>query len=148
MGYPDPAFAEGEHFVETTIVHSGSQSAPLFYNNSTASYSEVTVNPADLTVGTDWTKGDVEVLTIWFYGAAANTATEQLYVKVNNAKQVISNISLTEEAWQSASIDLTALGTNLSNVTTLGIGLERTTSPGGSGMIFIDDIRLYLPSLQ
>jgi hypothetical protein len=38
MGYPDPAFAEGEHFVETTIVHSGSQSAPLFYNNSTASY--------------------------------------------------------------------------------------------------------------
>lgn len=144
MGYPDPFFPDDEHFVEITLVHGGKQSAPLFYNNSTASCSEVTVNPAELTVGTDWTRGGVEVLTIWFYGATGNATTEQLYVKVNNAKQVISDINLTEEAWQNASIDLTALGTNPSNVTSFTIGLERTGSPGGSGVLFIDDIRLYL----
>jgi len=41
-GYPEPDFLAGEHYVETTIVHGGSQSMPLFYENN-FKYSEVTM---------------------------------------------------------------------------------------------------------
>ncbi len=41
-GYPDPDFLGGEHYVETSIVNSGEQSMPLFYDNTgTAMNSEV-----------------------------------------------------------------------------------------------------------
>jgi hypothetical protein len=46
-------------------------------------------------------------------------------------------------AWQEVTIDLAAFNTNLSNVTTFVIGIERTGATGSSGMVFIDDIRLY-----
>ncbi|MCH7558856.1 MAG: discoidin domain-containing protein, partial [Planctomycetes bacterium] len=34
VGYPDPAWSQGEHYVETTIVHGGSQAMPFFYSNT------------------------------------------------------------------------------------------------------------------
>ncbi len=147
MGYPEPSFPDGEHFVEITIVHGGSQSAPLFYDNSTASYSEVTVNTSDLSVGKDWTKGGIQELRLWFYGDPNNPATEQMYVKVNSAK-VIYDGDLRQPDWQEFHVDLASLGIDLSNVTTFTIGLERTGTTGGTGVLFIDDIRLYLPSVS
>jgi hypothetical protein len=145
MGYPNPSFADGEHFVETQIVHSGNQSAPLFYDNSVAGYSEVTVNTFDLTIGQDWTKGDVQVLTLWFYGDPNNAATEQLYVKLNGAKVLYNGdaADLATAEWTQWDIDLSAFGINLTNVTEMSIGLERIGASQGSGVLFIDDIRLY-----
>lgn len=145
MGYPDPQFAEGEHFVDTEIVHGGNQSAPLLFNNTTAQVSEVTVNPAELSIGNDWTVGTPEKISLWVYGDPNNPTTEQMFVRVNNSK-VVCDVDLTAEAWQEVSIDLADFNTGLGNVTTLGIGLERTATSGGSGMIFIDDVYLYLPS--
>jgi len=40
-------------------------------------------------------------------------------------------------------IDLSASGIDLSNVTQLTVGLERTGPSGGTGIVFIDDILLY-----
>jgi len=131
-------------YMEETIVHGGSKSLPLAYNNSVASISEVIVNTSDLPIGSDWTKGSPEQLTLWFYGDPANAATDQMYVKVNSAKKIFDG-SLAQSSWQEFPIDLASLGIDLSNVTTLTIGLERTGVTGGSGMIFIDDIRLYAP---
>jgi len=55
-------------FAETTIVHGGSQSMPFYYDNSTASYSEATVDVANLAIGQDWTTNGAELLTLWFRG--------------------------------------------------------------------------------
>jgi hypothetical protein len=39
VGYSDPDWAAGEHFIETFIAHSGEQSMPFFYDND-KKYSE------------------------------------------------------------------------------------------------------------
>jgi len=65
-GYPAPIFINGEHYVETTIVNGGSQSMPIFYDNS-AGISEVT-----RTFNEDWTRDDVITLTLFYYGDANN----------------------------------------------------------------------------
>jgi len=145
IGYPDPIFADGEHFVETDIVHGGDQSAPLLFDNSTVSVSEVSVSASDLSIGNDWTVGTPNTLSLWVYGDPNNPATEQMYVKINGVKVVISDVDLTLTAWQEVTIDLADFNTNLSNVTSFAIGIERTGAAGDSGMIFVDDIRLYRP---
>ncbi|MBN2180850.1 MAG: LamG domain-containing protein [Sedimentisphaerales bacterium] len=150
IGYPTPSFADGEHFVEVDIVREGStQSAPLFYDNSTASYSEVTVNTSDLTVGSDWTKSGVQELRLWFYGDPNNAATEQLYVKLNGSEIPYDGdtANLAAGEWIPWSIDLTAANANPANVTTFTIGLKRIGSSRGTGVLFIDDIRLYMPAV-
>jgi hypothetical protein len=145
MGYPDPVFVNDEHFVETVIVRTGAQSAPLLYDNSTASYSEVTVSTNDLAIGPDWSMGGVQTLVLWFFGDPNNAITEQLYVKINGTKVLYdgdpANIAI--RRWTQWNVDLTSLGVNLSNVTTFSIGFERTGATGGSGIVFIDDIQLY-----
>jgi hypothetical protein len=143
IGYPDPDFANGEHFVETDIVHGGNQSGPLLYNNTIASYSEVSLGTDQMTIGQDWTQKDIDTLSIWFYGDPNNAGTEQLYVKLNNSKLLIGGIDLTQAAWQNAEISLADFGINLANVTQLVIGLERTGATGSEGILFMDDIRLY-----
>ena len=37
----------------------------LFFDNGTASISEVTVNPADLSIGNDWSVGAPEAISLW-----------------------------------------------------------------------------------
>jgi hypothetical protein len=133
--------------METGIVHGGDQSAPVTYDNSVATSSEVTVNTNNLAIGRNWSTGSPEMLSLWFYGDPNNAATEQMYVKLNNSKVIYDGdpTDLTQQSWQQWSIDLAALGINLSNVTTLTIGFERTGATGGSGTVFIDDIQLYTP---
>jgi hypothetical protein len=145
MGYPSPEFANDEHFVETGIVHGDEQSAPLFYDNRTASYSEVTVSTDDLLIGPDWSKGGARTLVLWFFGDPDNSITEQLYVKINGTKVLYDGdqANIAVRRWTQWNIDLTSLGVNLGNVTTFSIGFERTGATGGSGVVFIDDIRLY-----
>ena len=100
IGYPAPDFANDEHFVEANIVHGGDQSGPFLYNNTTASYSEVTLPTSATALGSNWTQRDLNTLSIWFYGDPNNAGTEQLYVKLNDSKLLISGIDLTQAAWQ------------------------------------------------
>jgi hypothetical protein len=131
--------------LETTIVRGGC-SAPLMYNNITAGISKVTANANDLQCGSDWTIGSPEQLVLWIHGDPNNPATEQIYVEVDGVKRIFSG-DITAEEWQQFPIDLASLGTNLSNVGTVTIGLEKIGATGGSGMVFIDDIRLYRPAV-
>jgi len=60
---------QGEHIVETTIIHGGEQSMPYYYNNvGTATYSEaeLPLRPAQ-----DWTREGVTELSLWFRGYPA-----------------------------------------------------------------------------
>jgi len=142
VGYDTPPFAE------QTIVHSGSQSMPLFYDNSVG-YSEATLT---LTYPRDWTEKGVSTLTIWFRGDSANTA-ETLYVALNGSAVVNHDNPNAAQitTWTQWNIDLQAFadqGVNLANVNTIAIGLgdKKNPQPGGSGTMYFDDIRLYAPS--
>jgi hypothetical protein len=55
-------------FTEETIVHGGSQSMPLFYDNNKQGYSNYSETELTLTDVRDWTEGDVANLTLWFRG--------------------------------------------------------------------------------
>ncbi|MHC4540930.1 MAG: hypothetical protein ACYS74_14295, partial [Planctomycetota bacterium] len=122
-GYENPANGSqvgnlSPPFAETTIVHGGNQSMPLFYSNTGgAAFSEGTRTFA---VPQNWTKHGVKALVLYFYGTAGNTG--QMYVKVNGTKIPYDgnpgNLALT--AWP--------------------VGIDGN---GASGTLYFDDIGLY-----
>jgi hypothetical protein len=122
--------------IETDNVHGGGQSVPLFYDNTSASFSEVVANTSDLPIGRNWSKGSPQKLVLWIRGDLANAATDQLYAKVGNTK-VMFDGGLSIPLWKQWNVELT--GMNLNNVATFSIGIEGS----GSGMIFLDDFMLY-----
>jgi hypothetical protein len=134
-------------YAEQTIVHSGIQSMPYFYDNSVG-YSEATLT---LTYPRDWTEKGVNKLTIWFRGNSANAA-ETLYAALNGSAIVTNDNPDAAQitTWTEWSIDLQAFadqGVNLANVNTIALGLGNKNNPqaGGSGTMYFDDIRLYPP---
>jgi len=139
VGYDNPPFAE------QIIVHSGSQSMPLYYDNSVG-YSEATLT---LTYPRDWTENGVSTLSIWFRGNSDNAA-ETLYVALNGSAVVNHDNPDAAQVttWAQWTIDLQAFadeGVNLVNVNTIALGLGNRNNPqaGGSGTMYFDDIRLY-----
>ena len=141
-------------YAEQTIVHSGSQSMPLAYDNSGAGgkarYSETFREWAS---AQDWTINSVKALTLYFYGVPANTA-EQLYVALEDNAGHIKVVNYTDleavqiATWQEWNIplsDFSAAGVNLAAIKKVYIGLGNRTSPtaGGTGKIYIDDIGVY-----
>ncbi len=139
-------------YTEETIVHGGRQAMPLFYNNDqqfSAKYSEVGMT---LAYPRDWTENGVGILTIWFRGEPDNDA-EPLYVALNGGAVVTHDnpdAALVEE-WIQWNIDLQDFvdkGIDLTNVDTIAIGLGtrgNTTTPGGLGKMYFDDIGLHQP---
>jgi hypothetical protein len=137
-GNADPPFAE------TTIVHGGKQAMPFFYDNTgTASYSEA---ERTFAIPQNWTEAGVQTLVLHFLGDP-NNVVEQMYVKVNGSKVVYDGDSadITEAWWHQWNIDLASFGVDLRNVMTIAIGFgdETSTTPGGSGKVLFDNIRLY-----
>ena len=147
-GYPEPDFLAGEHYIETTIVHGGTQSMPFFYDNN-LKFSEAAMT---LSSQRDWTIRGVGVLSLWFYGDTSNAA-ERMFVALNGSATVYHDdpdAALINE-WTEWTIDLqefAAQGVNLANVNTISIGFgdKNNLQAGGSGMVFFDDIRLYRPA--
>ena len=136
VGYDQPPFAE------RTIVHSGNQSMPMSYDNSTAGKSEAT---SVLTSNRNWTVNGVNTLFIWFRGDSGNAA-EQMYVTLNGNARVDNDNpgAATVTKWTQWTIDLSRFadqGLNLTNVNSITLGLGSVT--GGTGMMYFDDIRLY-----
>jgi len=125
-------------FAEQDIVHGGNQSMPFFYDNSTAGNSEATANVANLQIDQDWTGANIKALTLYVHGSEDNLGG-QLYVKVNGAKQA-QIADLAGEFWQEVNIDLASFNVNMQSVTSLTIGIDGADS---SGLVYIDDIRLY-----
>jgi hypothetical protein len=132
-------------FAEQTIVHSGNQSMPMAYDNAVGK-SEATLT---LTSNRDWTVNGVNILTIWFRGGGTNAA-ETLYVALNDSAVVTNDDpdAAKKNSWTQWNIDLQAFadqGVNLTNVTSITLGLGNRTNPvaGGAGMMYFDDIRLY-----
>ncbi|TKJ35254.1 MAG: hypothetical protein CEE38_15610 [Planctomycetes bacterium B3_Pla] len=144
VGYANPDFPAGEHFVETNIVHGGSQSMPYFYDNNLKT-SEATMTLVSVR---DWTEEGVTKLSLRFIGDAANSA-ERMFVALNGTAVVYhDDASATQiTGWNEWVIDLQEFanqGVVLTNVNTITIGFGTKNSPtaGGTGTIYFDDIRL------
>jgi hypothetical protein len=133
-------------FVETSIVNNGKQSMPVYVDNdggffnidgkmSSPTFSEV-VRDLD---GQDWTASGIKTLSIMFAGSTGLTG--QLYCKIGSTKLLYDGdtTNLGIGAWQAWNIDLSTVGGNLTNVRELAIGVEG----GTSGILYLDDIRLY-----
>ncbi len=123
-------------FAEKTLIHGGSQSLPLRYDNTTAAFSEAvrTFDPPQ-----DWTAYGVKGLTLWFCGNETNTATK-MYVKINGQKVTFGGEAqdVLRKGWHFWYIDLSAVaGASLKKVTELTLGFE-----GGKGIVLFDDIAL------
>jgi hypothetical protein len=138
VGHENPPFAE------QTIVHSGSQSMPFAYDNGVGK-SEATLTLAS---NRDWTVNGVTTLTIWYRGDAANAA-ETMYVMLNGSASIDNDNPDAAQAvgwteWNTPLQAFTDQGVNLTNVTSITLGLRSGT--GGTGMLYFDDIRLYPPA--
>lgn len=149
VGYLMPPYAE------QTIVHGGAQSMPLLYvNEDGVTNSEAVFT---LTAPRDWTVAGVGELSLWFRGDSANAAGP-LYASIANSAgaPAIAAHGDPEAAkastWQQWAIPLQAFsdqGINLTNVDKIAIGLgdkSGMATLGGSGTMYIDDIRLYQPN--
>ncbi|MBN2183486.1 MAG: LamG domain-containing protein [Sedimentisphaerales bacterium] len=136
-------------FTEQTNVHGGKQAMPLRYDNN-MKYSE-----AKLTLSNhrNWSEDGIKALSLWFYGNPANSP-EQMYVAIadsTNSPVVVKHdepalLQVTE--WQEWPINLVLFengGIDLTDVNSIAIGFgdKNNIAAGGSGTVFIDDIRLY-----
>jgi len=143
-------------YTEETIVHGGGKSMPVSYDNNKQGYEYYSEVEHTLTDQRDWTERSVDELSIWFRGIADNSA-EPFYVAVSNstgAPAVIVHDDANAaqiNTWTQWVIPLQAFadqGIILNDVDKIAIGLGtqgNMTVPGGTGKMYIDDIRLYPP---
>ena len=144
VGYMEAPFAE------RTIVHGGRQSLPLEYNNAESPFfSEAgrQFSPAQ-----NWTLHGADALSLWVRGAAAASAggavqPTDLYVTVQDSAgktaSATNPTAATSTEWTQWKIPLADLaGVNLKAVKKmyLGAGNKTSPTPGGAGMLYIDDI--------
>jgi len=104
----------------------------------------------------DWTRRDVEVLTLWFHGDPGN-AVEPLYAALGDSTGNRATVehpdptAVTIDTWEQwpialtdvAGVDLTAI-----KMMSIGVGDPASNQPGGTGLVRIDDIELHLPPEQ
>jgi hypothetical protein len=149
VGYVDTPFAE------QVIVHSGRQSMPMKYRN----VSKPWYSKAERTWETpqDWTVGGADTLTLYFRGWADN-GRQPLYVGIEDSAGQIAVVvhpdadAVLATEWQKWHIplaDVRAVGADVATVKKMVIGfgdpstaLGAGREPGGTGTIYIDDIRL------
>jgi len=148
VGYTEPPFAEQQ------IVHGGSQSMPMDYNNvDSPFYSEAA---RDFTAAQDWTVDDVNGLVLYVRGLATN-APAPLYVAIEDASKKVGVavhpdpkvVTATKWVkWRIAFSVFTDAGVNMARVRKMHIGVGDRQNPtaDGAGRIYIDDICVTRPA--
>jgi len=141
-------------YCEEIIIHGGKKSMPVAYDNNKQGFPNYSEVELTLVYPRDWTEENVGRLIIWFKGMLNNDA-EGLYVALSNrtgnsAVAYNDNTAATQVGiWTEWVIELQIFadqGIDLTDVDriALGIGTQgNLTTPGGSGKMFFDDIRLY-----
>ncbi|MEN6428812.1 MAG: LamG-like jellyroll fold domain-containing protein, partial [Phycisphaerales bacterium] len=144
VGYENSKYGT---FGETVIVHAGSQSMPVTYDNTKSPY----YSEAERTFDSpqDWTAHGADTLSLYFRGIATNSA-EGLYVTVkdNSKSKTVAHsnaAAATLAEWRQWTIPLsefTASGVKVTAVKGLAIGVGNRAAPttGGAGIVYIDDI--------
>lgn len=148
VGYP---IAAGGTYGETSVVHSGRQSMPLAYDNTNEPYySEVErVWETDQ----DWTVDGVGVLSLFIRGEpTSDTAT--LYVVLTDGSGATAAVEYPDDSivfspdwiqWQIPLGSFTGIDPTWIRGLLIGMGSRSDPAPGGSGTVYIDDIRVIKP---
>ena len=140
-------------FCETKIFHSGKQSMPLDYNNVKAPYyseAEQTWAKAQ-----DWTAGGTAILVLNLQGLATNKAAP-IYVALKDSSGRTAVVTHPDAnayrstKWLTWKIPLSTFSDAGVKVTaiksmSIGVGDRAAKTPGGSGILYIDDIRVIKP---
>ncbi len=165
VGYTEPTVVPGNGtgatvgnaeppFAEQTIVHSGSQSMPMDYNNINSPFcSEAAREFAPVQ---DWTINDVNGLVLHVRGLTTN-APAPLYVVIEDASQKVGMVVHPDPKvvtakkwiqWRIASRAFIDAGVNMARVkkVSIGVGDRRNPVAGGTGRIYIDDLCLIKPA--
>jgi hypothetical protein len=141
-------------YTEETIVQGGRQSMPFTYDNNKNGYAKYSQVERTLGSPRDWTAKGAATLALWFRGNSDNAA-DRLYVAISDSTGAGAVVyhddpsAAQKGRWTQWIIPLEAFGSqgiNLTNVDKIAIGLGtrgNTTTAGGSGKMYIDDIRLY-----
>jgi len=142
-------------FTEETIVNSGGQSMPLFYDNSKAGAANYSETERTFAQAQDWTTGGVSQLSLWFIGIATNAA-EPLYIgladSAGNSATLVHEDPAAAQAdsftlWPVDLADFADQGVNIASVEKLILGLGNPAAPiaGGAGTMYFDDIAVGNP---
>ena len=144
-------FADNGTFGETATVHDGGQSMPLDYNNVIPPYySEAS---RTWTSPQNFAAGGADTLVLYARGNSGN-ALESLYVALEDTAMrvgvAVRTDALPTRTWARLAIPLSVFsdaGVNVAAIRTMYVGLgdRDAPTPGGAGLIFVDDIRLTLP---
>lgn len=137
-------------FTETGIVHWGRQSMPFGYSNVDSPY----YSEAERTWTTphDWTINGVDTLTLYVRGQA-NNEWDSLYVALQDSAGYIGFVAHPDPAivtalewteWQIPMSEFSNAGVNPVAVKKMyiGVGNRNALTSGGTGLIYIDDIRV------
>ncbi len=138
--------------LESTVVHGGGKSAPFMYNNIVAGISEVR---REWETPQDWTANNLKSLTVWFEGDPGNS-DEPLYILIGDstgAEKVFTHedpAAVQLDGWQEWNILLSEIsdaGLNPAAIKKMCIGVGDKENPqtGGTGTLYLDDIRVYIP---
>jgi hypothetical protein len=152
---------------EGAVVHGGAKAMYLEYDNDygmgVEKYSEVYASTAagakNLGVTKNWTILEVKILALFFYGDP-NNEMEPMYVVLEDTPsnkattwygdygEDINDIRESEwHEWNMALSDFNEGDFDITDVNRIHIGLGDWENPvaGGTGSVYLDDIRLYLP---
>ena len=145
VGYLQPPYAEQK------VVNSGFQSMPLDYNNVVTPFYSETERTWD--TPQNWTDHDMSALTLFVHGKRSNGA-DKLYVgledkagKVGVAVHPDAGVtqSTTWVRWDIPFSDFSGVNPAAIKKMYIGVGDRKTPTPGGTGLLFIDDIRATKP---
>ncbi|MHC4500822.1 MAG: LamG domain-containing protein, partial [Planctomycetota bacterium] len=158
--------------VEGDPVHRDSQSMEYLYENADSKgwdldyYSEIEVLTSNLPIGSDWTDAGVKTLTLFFYGDTGNDANgaEQMYAGLEDTRgagsyaqvdygyygEDMNDIKKQEwQQWDMALSDFTDVNPAAVAKLYVGFGIRGNPNPGGtpggSGVVYFDNVRLYPP---
>ena len=123
--------------METSNTAPGSsQAMPFYYTNTGGTASE---SQRSFAGPQDWTTNGIQSLSLMFFGDPDNTG--QLYLKIGNTKVSYTGLSdaLQRAQWMPWTIDLAATGADLTNVSSLTLGIDGANA---SGSLLIDEILL------
>jgi len=140
-------------FAEQVIVRTGDQSMPMAYDNAASPwYSQI---ERSWDTPQDWTANGVDTLRLYVRGEASNVEAP-LYVTIEDNAGHSGTVSYTDAAivtttkwaeWKVPLSEFSAAGVDLADVGTMriGAGNQAAPTPGGAGLVYIDDIRVTKP---
>jgi hypothetical protein len=142
--------------MERGIVHGGEQCMPIYYyNNGRVPYGKGDApyySEAWRTWETpqDWTLDDADTLALYFHGCADNSR-DRLYLALEDSAGRSAAVAYPDmdavraPAWREWDIrftDFTGVNPTVVKKMCIGVGNRDNPQPGGTGLIYIDDIQL------